>query len=72
MARAHELGEHGFHAFEIGEFVLNVAELVLREAARLVAMRPILQFQQVRYFVEAEAQPLGRLDEPNLVTSPSP
>jgi hypothetical protein len=38
MTRAHELGEHRFHAPKIGELLLNVAELVLREAARLFAM----------------------------------
>src|SRR5258705_3499261 len=65
MAWARELCEHRLHAPEIGELVLYVPELVFGETARFVAVRSVFQFQEVRYFVEAEAQPLGGLDEPN-------
>src|ERR1700688_1363545 len=64
MARANELGQNGLHALEIGELVPYVPKLVFSEAARIVAVRSVFQFQEVRDFVEAETQPLGRFDNP--------
>src|SRR6202051_217503 len=65
MARANELGQNGLHALEIGELVPYVPKLVFSEAARIVAVRSVFQFQEVRDFGEAEPQPLGRFDEPH-------
>src|ERR1700738_3852355 len=65
MACAHQLIQHGLHAPQVRKLLPYVPELVFSEAARLIAMRPVFQSEQVGDLVEAEAEPLRGLDEPH-------
>ena len=43
---------------QIGELLTHILKLVLGEAACLIAMRAVLQFQQFPHFLQAETQSL--------------
>jgi hypothetical protein len=52
-----------FDATQVAELVAHIGELVLREPARFLAVRAVLEHKQGGHFLEAEAQALRRLDE---------
>ncbi len=63
MAGAHQVRQHSLHARQIGHLLAHVLELVLGQAAGLLAVGAIVEPQQLGDFIQAEAQPLGRFHE---------
>ena len=66
MARAaiaNQRGQHLLDAPQVDQLPAYICELLLSELARVIAMRSVVQGQQARHFVEAEAQALRCLYE---------
>ncbi|SDU23348.1 hypothetical protein SAMN05216406_13730 [Nitrosomonas ureae] len=63
MTGAHQFRKDGLHARQVRHLLAHVFELVLGQAAGLLAVGAIVEPQQLGDFIQAEAQPLSRFHE---------
>ena len=62
-AQADQICERHLHPLKVCQFDPDFGEFGLRPCTRLSTARPVLKLQQLRRFVQTEAQALGGLDE---------